>query len=195
VPGADEALLLPLFLKLDGLDALVVGAGAVAERKIESLLEAGARVRVVAPDATDAVKRYAADRRLTWTARAFTETDADGAWLVFAATADPDVQRRAAAAARARRVFCVAVDDPSNASAYSGAVVRRSPFLVAISSQGASPALTRLLREVIEHVLPGDAWVERAKELRARWLAEGTPMGERFPELVAEMARGRGGKE
>jgi len=189
VSHGDQALLLPLFLKLEGREVLVVGGGAVAERKIASLLEARAHVRVVAPEATEGVQRAAAEGSVRWEQRSFADGDADGAWLVFAATDDPEVQRRAAEAARARRVFCVAVDDPPNASAYSGAVVRRPPFLVAISSQGATPALTRLLREVIEHVLPGDAWVERAKELRARWLADGTPMGERFPELVRAMTK------
>jgi uroporphyrin-III C-methyltransferase/precorrin-2 dehydrogenase/sirohydrochlorin ferrochelatase len=189
VPDAGEALLLPLFLKLAGRDVLVVGAGAVAERKVESLLEAGARVRIVAPEATDGLQRMAAAQRIAWAARAFEDADLDGAWLVFAATADAGVQQRVAAAAGSRRVFCVAVDDPANASAYSGAVVRREPFTIAISSSGATPALTRLVREVIEHVLPGDAWVERAKELRAKWIAEGTPMGKRFAELVREMAR------
>jgi siroheme synthase-like protein len=188
---AGEAQLLPLFLKLGARDVLVVGAGPVAERKIAALLEAGARVRVVAPEAGDGAKQLAAAGRVTWAARAFEEGDADGAWLVFAATADAGVQARVAAAAAARRVFCVAVDDPANASAYSGAVVRRPPFTVAISSSGATPALTRLLREVIEHVLPGDDWVERAKALRAKWLAEGTPMGDRFAELVREMAAAR----
>jgi uroporphyrin-III C-methyltransferase/precorrin-2 dehydrogenase/sirohydrochlorin ferrochelatase len=192
VPDTGEALLFPLFLKLAGREVLVVGAGAVGERKVESLLEAGARVRVVAPRAAEGVRRMAEAGRVAWTARAFEESDADGAWLVFAATADVAVQQRVAAAAGARRVFCVAVDDPANAGAYSGAVVRRPPFTIAISSSGATPALARLLREVIEHVLPGDAWVERAKELRAKWLAEGTPMGERFGELVREMARERG---
>jgi siroheme synthase-like protein len=189
VPPDDEALLLPLFLKLEGRDVLVVGGGGVAERKIAALLEARAIVRVVSPEATEGVQRAAADGAIRWERRAFADADADGAWLVFAATGDAEVQRGVAEAARARRVFCVAVDDPPNASAYSGAVVHRPPFLVAISSQGATPALTRLLREVIEQVLPGDAWVERARELRARWLADGTPMGERFPELVREITR------
>jgi siroheme synthase-like protein len=187
--SGDEPLLLPLFLKLDGREVLVVGGGAVAERKIAALVEARASVRVVSPEATEGVQRAAADGAIRWERRAFAEADAEGAWLVFAATSDAAVQRAAAEAAKARRVFCVAVDDPPNASAYSGAVVRRPPFLVAISSQGATPALTRLLREVIEHVLPGEAWIDRAKELRARWLADGTPMGERFPELVREMTR------
>jgi siroheme synthase-like protein len=185
------ANLLPLFLKLEGKLTLVVGAGSVAERKIASLLDVGARVLVVAPEASDEVKRLAGESRIEWRARAFEHADVDGAWLVYAATSSPAVQRSVASAAEARGVFCVAVDDPPNASAYSAAVVRRPPMVVAISSSGAAPALTRLLREVIEHVLPAEEWIRRAEELRAQWLRDGTPMADRFAQLVREIARGR----
>lgn len=168
---------------------LVVGAGAVAERKIASLLEAGARVRVVAPETSEGVRRLADEGKVTLHRRAFAESDLAGTWLVFAATAEADIQRRVGEAAAAQRTFCVAVDDPANASAYSGAVVARPPFLVAISSSGETPALTRLLREVIEHVLPGDGWVEHARALRAKWIAERTPMQDRFAELVRDVKR------
>jgi uroporphyrin-III C-methyltransferase/precorrin-2 dehydrogenase/sirohydrochlorin ferrochelatase len=190
VKPATPTSLLPLFLKLEGRDVLVVGAGAVAERKIASLLEAGATVRVVAPAATDAVRLLARDGRVVWREGPFEERDVEGAWLVFAATSDPEVQRRVSSAAAAQRTFCVAVDDPANASAYSGAVVARPPFVVAISSTGAAPALTRLVREVIEHVLPSDRWIEHATKLREKWLAEGTPAGDRFAELVRDVKRG-----
>jgi precorrin-2 dehydrogenase/sirohydrochlorin ferrochelatase len=183
----DEPRLFPLFLKLDGRTVLVVGAGAVAERKVGSLLEAGARVRVVAPEATEELQRQARGGIIEWIPRGFEEQDTDGAWLVFAATGDAETQRRAAAAADARGTFVVAVDDPPNASAYSGAVVRRRPFLIAISSSGQSPALTRVLREIIEQILPGEDWVEHAKKLRAKWIADSTPMGERFGSLVREL--------
>ncbi|HEX3343216.1 MAG TPA: bifunctional precorrin-2 dehydrogenase/sirohydrochlorin ferrochelatase [Polyangiaceae bacterium] len=179
-----EAGLFPLFLKLAGKCVLVVGAGPVAERKIESLLETAAEVRVVAPEATEGVERLATEGRVAWRARPFEDADVDGAWLVFAATSAPEVQAQVARATSARRVFCVAVDDPENASAYSGSLVRRPPFTIAISSGGATPALTRLVREVLEQVLPGEGWVEHATRLRAKWLAEGTPMADRFAELV-----------
>jgi uroporphyrin-III C-methyltransferase / precorrin-2 dehydrogenase / sirohydrochlorin ferrochelatase len=190
VQGTGEADLLPLFLKVAGKAVLVVGAGAVAERKIESLLGAGAQVRVVAPEATDGVQRLAREGRIEWHARPFDDADADGVWLVFAATPVEEVQGRVAEATAARRVFCVAVDDPSNASAYSGSVVRRPPFTIAVSSNGATPALTRLVREVIEHVLPGPQWVEHARNLRQKWLSERTPMQDRFAELVRDVTRG-----
>jgi siroheme synthase-like protein len=182
-----QASLLPLFLKLAGKTVLVVGAGPVAERKIESLLEAGARVRVVAPEATESVKRLASEGRVEWRARGFDDADVDDVWLVFAATSDAAVQAQVARATTTRRIFCVAVDDPANASAYSGALVRRPPFTIAISSGGATPALTRLVREVVEHVLPSPDWVDHATRLRAKWLAEGTPMADRFAELVRHL--------
>lgn len=189
MPADEEASVYPVFLKLKGRDVLVVGAGPVAERKIASLLEVGARVRVVAPEATPEVQRLAGEGRLTWAARRFVEADVEGARLVFASTSDADAQKQVLAASEARAVFVVAVDDPPNASAYSGAVVRRPPFVIAISSSGVAPALTRLVREVLEAALPGDDVVEAATRLREKWKKEGVPMAERFGELLREVSR------
>jgi uroporphyrin-III C-methyltransferase/precorrin-2 dehydrogenase/sirohydrochlorin ferrochelatase len=185
--ASGDASLFPLFLKLDARPVLVVGAGPVAERKVASLLSAGARVRLVAPDATPELQRLAAEGVVAWSRRPFEPADMDEAWLVVAATGDAEVQRSVAVAGESRRVFVMAVDDPLNASAYAGAVVRRPPFLVAISSSGETPALTRLVREIIEQVLPGDEWIEHARALRERWIADGTPIGERFGSLVREL--------
>lgn len=186
--GPEDGGVYPIFLRLEGRAVLVVGAGLVAERKIASLVEAKARVRVVAPEATEAVRHLARAEAVDWHARPFTEGDVDGAWLIVAATGDAAVQRRVTAAADARQTFVIAVDNRANATAWSGAIVSRPPFTVAISSSGETPALTRLVREIIEHVLPPDDWVEHAKELRARWIASGTPFGERFGLLVRELA-------
>lgn len=187
--ATEETNLYPLFLRLDGRPVLVVGAGEVAERKIDSLLAAGARVRVVAPEATDEVKWLAKDGgAVEWLARSFEPGDADGVWLVVAATSDADAQKRVAKAAEERRIFVVAVDDLPNGTAFSAATVRRPPFTIAISSQGETPALTRLVREILEQVLPGEDWIVEAKKLRAKWKAEQTPVGQRFGELVAVFA-------
>lgn len=183
--------LFPLFLRLSGRRVLVVGAGVVAERKVTDLLDAGADVRVVAPKATPALRALARSGAIAWARRGFVARDVAGAWLVFAATDDDAAQARVARACAARSTFCVAVDDVANATAFGGSIVRRPPFLVAISSSGAAPALTRLVREVIEHVLPAERWVARATALRARWKRDGTPMGERFGALVRAMVRAR----
>jgi siroheme synthase-like protein len=189
VSATEEPQLWPLFLKVARRTVLVVGAGVVAERKIRSLLDAQAHVRVVAPEASPEVQRLSQTGLIDWRARRFEPQDADGVWVALSATSDPDVQREVAAAADARRIFLVAVDDPANASAYSGAIVRRGPLTVAISSSGASPALTRLIREIIEEVLPGPDWIAHAQALRAQWLASAKPMGERFADLVRELAK------
>jgi uroporphyrin-III C-methyltransferase/precorrin-2 dehydrogenase/sirohydrochlorin ferrochelatase len=190
-----EAPLYPVFLKLTGRLVLVVGAGPIAERKIEPLVEAAADVHVVAPEATARVQALARDGAIQWAPRPFQEADLDGVWLVVASTSNAEVQRQVSLSAGARGVFVIAVDDPANASAYSGAVLSRPPLLVAISSSGETPALTRLLREVIEHALPSDQWIAHARGLRRKWRAEKVPLGDRFAELLRELAQlGTAGK-
>jgi uroporphyrin-III C-methyltransferase / precorrin-2 dehydrogenase / sirohydrochlorin ferrochelatase len=174
----------PLFLKLEGRDVLVVGAGRVAERKIAELVEARAKVRVVAPTASDTVKGFAAARAIRWDAREFEGRDVEGAWLIVAATGDPAVQRLVADVAEHQRTFVVAVDDKANASAYGCATLRRGAVSIAISTSGESPALARLIREVLEHALPEAEWIDTARALRDRWRADGTPFESRFAELV-----------
>jgi siroheme synthase-like protein len=181
----------PLFLRLRGRRVVVVGAGSVGTRKVLELCAAAAEVRVVALAASAEVERLAQQGAIALERRTFLPGDLDDAWLVIAATNDPASNRAIAEAAEARRVFCNAVDDPPNASAFFGAVLRRPPFLVAISSSGEAPALSRLLREVLESALPEERWIEAARALRRRWKADGTPMGERFGQLVRVIARER----
>lgn len=179
----------PLFLRLAGRSVVVVGAGSVGTRKIRELCDVGAKVRVVSLHASPEVESLACEGTITLERRAFLPTDLDDAWLVVAATNDSASNRGISEAAEARRIFCNAVDDPPHASAFFGAVLRRPPFLVAISSSGEVPALSRLLREVLESALPEERWIEKARELRRHWKAEGTPMGERFGQLVQVIAK------
>ena len=176
--------LYPLFLLLGGRSVVVLGAGGVAERKIEELIAAGAKVRVVAPEATDHVRALAAGSSLTWEKREFAPSDLDAVWLVVSATGNAEVQRRIFEEAEVRQVFVLAVDDLPHGSAYGGAIIRRPPFIVSISSSAEAPGLTRLLREVIEQALPDDRWVTAARALRVRWKKDKTPMASRFAELL-----------
>ena len=178
-------MLFPLFLKLAGRDVLVVGAGPVGAAKARSLLEAGARVTVVAPEAEPELRELASAGALRLEARAFVGADLEGAWFVVAA-ATPEVNRAVAAAGEARRTFVLAVDDPASASAYGAGVVRRGGVTVAFSTDGRAPALAGLLREALEAVLPDElaSWTAEAERLRGLWKAEGVPMAARRPLLL-----------
>lgn len=176
--------LMPVFIDVVGRTVLVAGGGPVAQRKVEELLEAGASVRVVAPEATEGLMSLARSGQIEVELRTFAPRDVEDVWLVVAATDVEEVQRAIAGAAGEHRVFCIAVDDPRHASAYGASVLRRGPLTVAISTSGEAPALARLLREVLEHALPEEGWVEEARALRQRWKSEHTPMASRFTELV-----------
>ena len=178
--------LFPAFLKLRDRPVTVVGGGPVAASKLRALLDAGARVTVVAPDVTTPIVASGADVRR----RPFRASDLDGAWLAVAA-APPEVNREVAAAAAERRLFVNAVDDPPNASLYLGGVVRRGGVTAAISTDGRAPALAGLLREALEALLPEDEvrrWMAAAEEERAGWLARRVPMERRRPLLARALA-------
>jgi uroporphyrin-III C-methyltransferase/precorrin-2 dehydrogenase/sirohydrochlorin ferrochelatase len=174
-------LLYPIFLHLHDRDALLVGGGKVAAGKLAALLDAGARVTVVAPHIQPELARPG----VALVERAFAPADLDGKWYAVAA-APPEVNREVAAAAGERRIFVNAVDDADSASAFLGGVVRKGGVTVAVSTGGRAPALSGLLREALEAVLPEelDEWVDAAVRLRGRWRAERMPMASRRPLLL-----------
>jgi uroporphyrin-III C-methyltransferase / precorrin-2 dehydrogenase / sirohydrochlorin ferrochelatase len=179
--------LLPLFVNLRGRRVLVVGGGPVAASKLAQLVAAGARVEVVAPQIHPDIDAAAsaAGSLVSVSRRAFVPADVDDVWLVVAA-ATPDVNRHVAAAAEERRVLVNAVDDPANASAFLGGVVRRGGVTLAISTSGDAPGLTALLRQALNALLPRDIgeWVRESRRLRAVWRKNGVPMEERRPLLL-----------
>lgn len=164
--------LFPLFLKLEGRRALVVGAGRIAESKIQSLVRAGARVTAVAPEALPALRQEAAEGRFEWLPREFIESDLAGVLLVVAATATQSVNHRVAEAARAQGVLVNSVDDPPDCDFYYGSVVERGDLQIAISTAGKSPALAQRLRREIDELLPRDLgpWLDAIGEKRLRLL-------------------------
>ena len=173
--------LLPIFLHLQGRRVLLVGAGPVGASKLAQLLAAGADVRVVAPDVHPDVEAAT----VVIERRAFEAKDLDDAWLVVAA-ATPEVNRQVAEAAAVRRIFVNAVDDPPNATAYLGGVVRRDGVTLAISTSGEAPAIAGLLREGLDALLPEDlgAWMDAARRARQEWRQDGIPMEQRRPLLL-----------
>ena len=146
----DPVPLFPLFADLRGRRVLVVGGGAVARRKLEPLLAAGARVVVGAPWLEPAVTELFAQGRIEHLAGPFQPAWLDGAWLVVAATDDGEVNRAVAEAAQARRIWANVVDDLALSSWQSPARIERGPLQIAISSGGGAPMLARHLREKLE---------------------------------------------
>jgi uroporphyrin-III C-methyltransferase / precorrin-2 dehydrogenase / sirohydrochlorin ferrochelatase len=157
----------PLFADLRGRSVLVVGGGAIGERKAALLVEAGAQVTVVALDHSPELRRLADAGSVTIRRAEFQEADADGQWLAVAATGDAAVNARVAAACAARNLLCNAVDDVAHSSFIVPAIIDRSPVVIAVSTGGVAPVLARLVRERIETAL--DATLGPLAALLAEW--------------------------
>jgi siroheme synthase-like protein len=162
--------LLPIFVKLRGRLVVVVGGGAIAEGKIEGLLTAEARVRVVAPRVTPAIAAWITQGRVDWHAKAFAPADLDDAFLVIAATSAAGVNEAVFVEAEARGVLCNAVDDIEHCHFYYGSVVQRGDLQIAISTNGKSPALAQRLRLLLEKQFGPEyelwlEWLGAAREL------------------------------
>jgi siroheme synthase-like protein len=144
------AALFPMFLKLEACKCVVVGAGVIASQKLDSLLESGAAVRVVAPKASDKIQELAHNGRVAWKQSEFRPEHLDGALLVIAATGDPAINERVYRAAQERGVLCNSVDEPERCDFFYPAVVRRGDLQIAISTAGKSPALAQRIRKDLE---------------------------------------------
>jgi len=140
----------PLFLKLEKRRCLVVGAGSIAESKIAGLVDTGAHVRVVAPEATPQVRAWASSRKIDWQQRIFRPADLRGMFLVVAATPSAALHERIFRAARRLGVLCNIVDVQRLCDFYYPAVVRRGALQIAVSTTGHSPALAQRLRKELE---------------------------------------------
>jgi siroheme synthase-like protein len=141
---------LPANLLVRGRRVVVVGAGRIAARKIESLLAVGAAVEVVAPDVGAGVRALAGAGRVVLHERSFEPADLQGAWLAFTATGDPAVDRAVFTAGDAARVWVNSADDPANCSFTLMSLIRRAELVVAVGTGGRSPALASHLRRRLE---------------------------------------------
>jgi precorrin-2 dehydrogenase/sirohydrochlorin ferrochelatase len=167
------AKLFPMFLKLSARPCLVVGAGTIAESKIASLLEAGGRVRVVAPEATPQVHSWALSNSVDWQQRPFRPDDLEGMFLVIAATSSTELHERIFEEATRRGVLCNIVDVPLLCDFYYPAVVQRGALQIAISTTGQSPALAQRLRKQLEEQFGPEyeEWLAQLGEARDKLLS------------------------
>jgi len=183
----------PLVLDLTGRRCIVIGGGAVAERKIDGLLVAGAAVNVVSPKLSEGLEARAARREIEVERRRYRRGDLAGASLAFVATGDKRLAAAIAREGRSQGVWVNAADDPEHCDFFLPSVLRRGPLLVAVATGGGSPALARAVREQIERLLPDDyaelalTVAEVRRELRGRGVSPDASAWNRA--LAAELSR------
>lgn len=160
--------LFPMFMKLSGRQCLIVGAGRVGEPKISGLLETGARIRVVALDASPTVREWARAGKIELDLRLFRSEDMDGAFLAVVATSSRTLNERVYDEAQKRGVLCNVVDVPDLCDFYYPSVVQRGDLQIAVSTAGQSPSLAQKIRQQLEKQFgPGyTAWVKELGETR-----------------------------
>jgi siroheme synthase-like protein len=156
----------PVYLEMSGRRCLVIGGGAVAERKIANLLEAGAEVTVISPEVTAAIASWSEKQELARITRNYQDGDLSGFQIVFVATTDKNVNDAVYREGKSRGAWVNAADDPAHCDFILPSVLRRGDLTVAVSSSGTSPALSRAIREELER------YFTREYELLAKLAAE-----------------------
>jgi uroporphyrin-III C-methyltransferase/precorrin-2 dehydrogenase/sirohydrochlorin ferrochelatase len=154
----------PIFLDLSSQPVVVVGGGAVAERKIEALIAASASIMVVSPEVTPAIAAWAAEGKLSIALRPYRRGDLAGSRIAYAATADPGVNQAVRDEARETGVWLNAVDRPALCDFITPATVRRGHLTLAVSTNGRCPELAKRIREDLERAY-GPEYAELADEM------------------------------
>lgn len=165
----------PLFLSLEGKTCLVVGGGAVGERKVGTLLKFGALVRLVARELSEELEGKRAQNLIVWAAKEYDRSQLQAVSLVFAATDDLNVNRMIASDARELGLWCNMAAEPELGSFIVPSVVERGAISIAVSTSGKSPAAAKLLRQKLECEI-GDEWdffVRLLGQLRETFKARG----------------------
>lgn len=146
----------PIVVDMTARPCVVVGGGAVAERKVEALLDVGASVTIISPRLSERLAGWVNDGTVRHVARAYRPGDVVGYGLAFVATDDPAANAQVFRDGKAHGVWINAADDPAHCDFILPSVLRRGPLMVAVATGGASPALSRLVREELEAYLTED---------------------------------------
>lgn len=182
----------PIFVELQDIPCVVVGGGREAQRKVEGLLGAGAKVTVVSPELTRPMQKMLADGEIDCIQREYQEGDIDPFHIVMVATDDGAVNGDVSAEGRRKRIWVNAADDIPNCDFILPSVIRRGAITLAASTGGTSPALARRLREELEAYLTeempalADLMKEVRSDLRSRSI---TPDPEVWQEAIDEDLR------
>jgi uroporphyrin-III C-methyltransferase/precorrin-2 dehydrogenase/sirohydrochlorin ferrochelatase len=168
---------LPLFLDVRERNCLVVGGDAVAARKVDSLLRAGARVTIQAEHLGSELRRLLESGQVSWQPGPFSPALLDHVWLVISVLDDDRLNGVIKEEADRRRIFVNVVDRPKHCSAFWPAVVERPPLVAAIASGGQFPALSGWLRRKLSECLPERvddlaAWLVPWRQVAAQWVPD-----------------------
>lgn len=172
----------PALLWLTGREAVVVGGGPVALHRIEGLLDAGVKVRVIAPEAIDEIVNLVVAGQIKWHKEPFVTSMIRGASIVVCATDDIDVNRRAAWAAKSMGAMVNMAAPPMELSDFTvPASVRRGDLLLTVSTGGACPELSRRIRDDLESLA----------DIYAPWLEKLVPIREEIKDRLASSEKRR----
>lgn len=150
--------LYPVFLKLENIPVLIVGAGNVGYEKLSFMLKSSpdARVTILAEEISGEVKTLAAESDVSIIKGSFSTSSVNGYKLVIAATSDTEVNRSIYEAATAANILVNVADTPELCDFYLGSIVTKGDLKIAISTNGQSPTMAKRLRQVLEEVIPDD---------------------------------------
>ena len=167
----------PVFLNLKDKTALVIGGGMVAERKVKTLVECGADVRLVSPEMTAGLKQMSETGKINYAGPSFEEKHLDGVFLVFTATNDKHLNHKISRTAQARGLLVNAVDQPADCNFIVPAIIKRGDLQIAVSTSGKSPAFAKILKKRLDDEF-GDEYqkfLELMGNIRKEVLSKGLP--------------------
>jgi precorrin-2 dehydrogenase/sirohydrochlorin ferrochelatase len=141
----------PINIRIANRLCLVVGGGSVAYRKVQGLLQGGARVRVISPEVGPELQELSELQKIEWLKRDYVEGDLRGGFLAFAVTDDCAVQAMIMKEAEKSAVLLNSADDPRGSDFHVPAHFRRGKMLITVSTGGGSPALAKKIREQLEN--------------------------------------------
>jgi len=171
----------PAYLDLRGRSCLIVGGGSVAERKALSLLEAGADVTIISPLLSHKLTELSTSGKITHRQKIFEQEDISGEFLVIAATGAPEVNISVARACKERNVLVNVVVPPEESTFIVPSVVERGDLLIAVSTSGVSPGLSKKIRQELEKIYGPEygLFLDKLTVVRKRVLNEVTSEQER----------------
>jgi len=179
----------PIFLQLEGMTALVVGGGGVAQRKVETLLAFGAKICIVSKELAPGLNRLADNGTIRFLGEEMQDAFFDDVSLVIAATDDAELNHQVSERARRRGLLVNAVDQPADCTFIVPSIVRKGDLMIAISTSGKSPALSKKIRKRLDAQF-GDEYADFLSlmgDLRKALLAVKLPQPENsriFHEIV-----------